>query len=186
MLKAWASDVGCEVSSIGVQVHGGMGFVEETGAAQHYRDARIAPIYEGTNGIQAMDLVTRKLDMASGAPFASLMGDVSADCSELPGLAQLAEDCLAVGKWMLNEASLDDRLAGSVPFCTMCATAVAGWQLARQVTALKAGRDPRADLKATFLGFFDAHVASAASGLKVSASAGAKMLYDLDSGQLAG
>ena len=59
--KAWSTDVGVEVASLGVQVHGGMGFIEETGAAQHYRDARIAPIYEGTNGIQAIDLVGRKV-----------------------------------------------------------------------------------------------------------------------------
>jgi alkylation response protein AidB-like acyl-CoA dehydrogenase len=56
LIKAWGTDIGCEVASLGVQIHGGMGFVEETGAAQHYRDARIAPIYEGTNGIQAADL----------------------------------------------------------------------------------------------------------------------------------
>ena len=65
--KAFSTDIGTEVASLGVQVHGGMGFIEETGAAQHYRDARIAPIYEGTNGIQAIDLVTRKLPMTGGA-----------------------------------------------------------------------------------------------------------------------
>ncbi|MCB2051676.1 MAG: acyl-CoA dehydrogenase family protein, partial [Novosphingobium sp.] len=81
MLKAWASDVGCEVSSLGVQVHGGMGFIEETGAAQHYRDARIMPIYEGTNGIQAMDLVTRKLDMGSGAILNELMQEIASECA---------------------------------------------------------------------------------------------------------
>src|SRR5205085_9149210 len=64
--KAFATDIGCEVASIGVQVHGGMGFIEETGAAQIYRDARILPIYEGTNGIQAIDLVTRKLPLEGG------------------------------------------------------------------------------------------------------------------------
>ncbi|NCY25853.1 MAG: acyl-CoA dehydrogenase, partial [Alphaproteobacteria bacterium] len=64
--KAFSTDVGCEVASMGVQIHGGMGFVEETGAAQHYRDARILPIYEGTNGIQAIDLVTRKLPLEGG------------------------------------------------------------------------------------------------------------------------
>src|SRR3546814_14488463 len=66
LVKAHATDIGCEVASLGVQVHGGMGFIEETGAAQHYRDARIAPIYEGTNGIQAADLVGRKLGMENG------------------------------------------------------------------------------------------------------------------------
>ena len=65
--KGWSTDVGCELASIAVQVHGGMGFVEETGVAQHYRDIRIAPIYEGTNGIQAIDLVGRKLPMRGGA-----------------------------------------------------------------------------------------------------------------------
>jgi len=65
--KAWSTDIGVEAASIGVQIHGGMGFIEETGAAQHLRDARIAPIYEGTNGIQAIDLVTRKLPMNGGA-----------------------------------------------------------------------------------------------------------------------
>ena len=65
--KAFSTDIGIEVASLGVQVHGGMGFIEETGAAQHYRDARIAPIYEGTNGIQAIDLVTRKLPLSGGA-----------------------------------------------------------------------------------------------------------------------
>src|SRR4029077_1727439 len=65
--KAFSTDIGTEVASLGVQVHGGMGFIEETGAAQHYRDARIAQIYEGTNGIQAIDLVTRKIPMMGGA-----------------------------------------------------------------------------------------------------------------------
>src|SRR5262245_29783800 len=64
--KAFSTDIGSEVASLGVQVHGGMGYIEETGAAQHYRDARIAAIYEGTNGIQAIDLVTRKLPLAGG------------------------------------------------------------------------------------------------------------------------
>ena len=67
--KGWCTDVGVEMTSLAVQVHGGMGYIEETGVAQHYRDARIAPIYEGTNGIQAMDLVGRKLGLRGGAAF---------------------------------------------------------------------------------------------------------------------
>src|SRR5229473_2107069 len=74
--KAFATDIGCEVASLGVQVHGGMGYVEETGAAQHYRDARILPIYEGTNGIQAIDLVTRKLPLAGGATVKAVIGEI--------------------------------------------------------------------------------------------------------------
>ncbi len=83
--KAFGTDTGCEVASIGVQVHGGMGFIEETGAAQHYRDARITPIYEGTNGIQAIDLATRKITMAGGEVVQGY----------LAGLKDVAEDVLA-------------------------------------------------------------------------------------------
>src|SRR3979411_1627525 len=74
--KAFSTDIGIEVSSLGVQVHGGMGFIEETGAAQHYRDARIAAIYEGTNGIQAVDLVARKLPLAQGATVKTHIADL--------------------------------------------------------------------------------------------------------------
>src|SRR5437016_1169977 len=74
--KAFATDVGNEVASLGVQVHGGMGYIEETGAAQHYRDARITAIYEGTNGIQAIDLVTRKLAANGGASVFALLDEL--------------------------------------------------------------------------------------------------------------
>ena len=77
--KAFSTDIGCEVASIGVQVHGGMGFIEETGAAQIYRDARILPIYEGTNGIQAIDLVTRKLPLEGGKVVEGYIVELEAD-----------------------------------------------------------------------------------------------------------
>ena len=136
MLKAWGTDMGCEVASLGVQVHGGMGFIEETGAARFYRDARVTPIYEGTNGIQAADLVTRKLAMDDGATLLALMAEITRDCREdAPTLAALADECAAIAGWMLGPTTLEDRLAGSVPFTTMCAVAVAGWQLQRQARA---------------------------------------------------
>src|SRR6202008_1962968 len=72
--KAWCTDTGCAVASMGIQVHGGLGFIESTGAAQHLRDSRIAPIYEGTNGIQAIDLVGRKLARDGGAAMRTLIG----------------------------------------------------------------------------------------------------------------
>src|SRR5262249_38720395 len=75
--KAFSTDIGNEVTALGVQLHGGMGFIEETGAAQHYRDARITTIYEGTNGIQSIDLVTRKLGAAGGASVWTLLGELS-------------------------------------------------------------------------------------------------------------
>ncbi|HEY9216558.1 MAG TPA: acyl-CoA dehydrogenase family protein, partial [Phenylobacterium sp.] len=92
--KAWSTDLGVEIASTALQVHGGMGFVEETGAAQHYRDARIAPIYEGTNGIQAMDLVGRKLPMADGAVVRALAADMLATAEALSA----AEGLAPVGK----------------------------------------------------------------------------------------
>ena len=186
MLKAWGTDIGCEVASLGVQIHGGMGFVEETGAAQHYRDARIAPIYEGTNGIQAADLVTRKLGYEQGGVLASLYAEIAADCGDAPELAALAADCREIATWMSSTASLDDRLAGSVPFCTMSAVAVAGWQLQRQARALAGEGTPQAQAKAVVTRYFATHIASEARGLKVQATAGAELLYALSAEALAG
>lgn len=186
MLKAWGTDIGCEVASLGLQIHGGMGFVEETGAAQHYRDARIAPIYEGTNGIQAADLVTRKLGYEQGGVLASLYAEIAADCGDAPELAALADDCRAIAAWMSSTASLDDRLAGSVPFCTMSAVAVAGWQLQRQARALAGETTPQAQAKAVVARYFATHIASEARGLKAQATAGADLLYALSAEALAG
>jgi alkylation response protein AidB-like acyl-CoA dehydrogenase len=173
ILKAWGTDAGCEVASIGLQIHGGMGFVEESGAAQHYRDARIAPIYEGTNGIQAADLVTRKLGFEGGAVVQALMADVAADSAESGQLAALAQDCAEIAAWMGGTASLDDRLAGSVPFLTMCAVAVTGWQLLRQA------RVAETPAKAVVARYFTDHLVPEARGLKASAMAGADLLYAL-------
>ncbi|MBN8483716.1 MAG: acyl-CoA dehydrogenase [Sphingomonadales bacterium] len=184
LIKAWGTDIGCEVASLGVQIHGGMGFVEETGAAQHYRDARIAPIYEGTNGIQAADLVTRKLGYEGGAVLSALLADAARECTgKAPDLAALAEDCIEVARWMAGEASLDDKLAGSVPFCTMCAVAVAGWQLQRQAEAAEGAL---AVTKPVVARYFAEHVATEARGLKAAAMAGSGLLYALDAEALAG
>ena len=184
MIKAWGTDIGCEVASIGVQIHGGMGFVEETGAAQHYRDARITPIYEGTNGIQAADLVTRKLGYEGGDVLIALLADVAAGAGDsAPALKALAEDCIAVARWMISDASLDDKLAGSVAFCTMCSVAVAGWQLLRQVDAAEGAL---AVTKPVIARYFVEHIVPEARGLKAAATAGAELLYTLDAAALAG
>ena len=181
MIKAWGTDIGCEVASLGVQIHGGMGFVEETGAAQHYRDARIAPIYEGTNGIQAADLVTRKLGYEGGAVLTSLFAEIVADCGDAPVLKALAQDCLDVARWMTAHASIDDKLAGSVPFCTMASTAVAGWQLQRQARDGAGGEQ-----KTVIARYFNEHLAAEARGQKPLAMAGADLLYALSAEALAG
>jgi hypothetical protein len=179
LVKAWCTDMGCEVASLNVQVHGGMGFIEETGAAQLYRDARIAPIYEGTNGIQAADLVTRKLGMDGGGVLFALMDEIMRDADDAMRLWNLAKDCKALGEWMVSDASLDDRLAGSVPFTTMCAVAVAGWQLLKQARASKdAGALAKA--KPVVARYFLEHIVTEAAGLAASVRAGAGLLYKLD------
>jgi 3-(methylthio)propanoyl-CoA dehydrogenase len=179
LVKAWGTDVGCEVASLGVQVHGGMGFVEETGAAQHYRDIRIAPIYEGTNGIQAADLVMRKLDLEGGTALDRLIGvTASADLDELGRAVK------QVAGWM-RQASADDRLAGSYPFMTMLSVLVAGSLMSRQRAQaeadLAAGQGDRAFLtmKVAAADYFNRVVASEAAGLSAAATAGAGALYDL-------
>jgi alkylation response protein AidB-like acyl-CoA dehydrogenase len=180
MLKAWGTDIGVEVASLGVQVHGGMGFVEETGAAQHYRDARIAPIYEGTNGIQAADLVTRKLGLEGGEVLDALFVDVERDAGEGTPLARLAAECREIAHWMRDQASIDDRLAGSVPFTTMSAVAVAGWQLARQAQAVAAGAAPSlAASKPVIARYFLEQVVPETLGLAAAARGGSEVLYVL-------
>lgn len=185
LIKAWGTDIGIEVASLGIQIHGGMGFVEETGAAQHWRDARIAPIYEGTNGIQAADLVTRKLGLDNGEALIGLTEEIARDFAGEQTLFALAGDCAAVAKWMREDASLDDRLAGSVPFCTMLAVATAGWQLLRQLRAVEAGDAP--GLKATkraSVRFFLDRIVPEAAGLKAAAIAGGAALYEVETAAL--
>ena len=142
--KAWSTDVGCEVASLGVQIHGGMGFIEETGAAQHYRDARIAPIYEGTNGIQAMDLVGRKLSMDGGQSARELIADMKATLALLPRLysgkplERFAAAVAAVEDatlWLLDrKAAADgaaDVLAAADAYLKLLGDVVGGWMLAQ-------------------------------------------------------
>lgn len=187
LIKAWGTDVGVEVAGIGIQIHGGMGFVEETGAAQHWRDSRIAPIYEGTNGIQAADLVTRKLALQGGAAIATLIDDIRADAAGEPTLESLAEACAETVEWMQSNAKLDDRLAGSVPFCTMLAVAVAGWQLMKQMQFVSDNsQSPLARVKPITCRFFLDRIVPQAKGLKAEAMAGANLLYAVSAEALAG
>ncbi|QPC98689.1 acyl-CoA dehydrogenase [Qipengyuania soli] len=187
LIKAWGTDAGIEVASLGVQIHGGMGFIEETGAAQHWRDSRIAPIYEGTNGIQAADLVTRKLGMEDGQAMMALIADIASGAAKEPALHALAGECATIAEWMRSEASLDDRLAGSVPFCTMLAVATAGWQLALQLRAIEAGAAPAlATAKKASVRFFLDRIVPEAIGLRAGAMAGGSGLYEISTEQLLG
>jgi alkylation response protein AidB-like acyl-CoA dehydrogenase len=181
LVKAYGTDVGVEVTSLGVQVHGGMGYIEETGAAQHYRDARISPIYEGTNGIQAADLVGRKLAMDGGGVFAALLNDIRAEAGMEAQLAKLVDACEQAGARLLS-AVPDDRLAASYPFLTMMSVAVAGWLLARQAAAL-GGDDGDPGFKAMKLAtarFYLDQIVPEALGLEAAATASADVLYAID------
>jgi alkylation response protein AidB-like acyl-CoA dehydrogenase len=181
LAKAWGTDVGCEVAGLGIQVHGGMGFIEETGAAQHLRDARIAPIYEGTNGIQAADLVGRKLGLDGGLAFDSLIADIRAETAD-PRIVALA-DAVEVAAASYRQASPDDRLAGSYPFMTMCAVLVAGWLLERQANVIGDG-DFQA-VKRAAGDYFLSVVVPEALGLAAGAESGAALLYAVPAEALA-
>ncbi|MEE4350643.1 MAG: acyl-CoA dehydrogenase [Pacificimonas sp.] len=194
--KAWCTDMGVEMASIGVQVHGGMGFVEETGAAQHYRDARIAPIYEGTNGIQALDLVGRKLNMGGGSAWRALVADMrsvlnglptSADFRALRPAAAAAVDAFEDGaKWLTGEASnANDPAAGAQPFCRLAGITVGAVLLAEQAAeaASRLGTDgaDEAFLRAKIATarFFAEQVAPQAPALIPAVKAGQAALYEI-------
>src|SRR5262245_37195459 len=186
--KAFATDVGTEVASLGVQVHGGMGYIEETGAAQYYRDARIAQIYEGTNGIQAIDLVTRKLPLSGGesvrAYVAELRGTVAAvEASNDPAFGATAPrlhdavDALdRATTWMLGriEHEPEAALAGATPYLRLFATAAGGCLLAKD--ALAAQRAGTAAQAVATARFFATNLANAAPSLATTVIDGAEAL----------
>jgi len=164
--KGWGTDLGVELSSIGIQVHGGMGYVEETGAAQYWRDSRIAPIYEGTNGIQAIDLVLRKLPMDGGDVVSGYFDEIAALDQPLAdagfesirtaladGLAALRE----ATEWITSREDPNDALAGASPYATMFGTVAGGFYMAKAALAAQRLRvSPNGDAA-----FYDAKVATA-------------------------
>ena len=198
--KAYATDMGVELSSLAVQVFGGMGYVEETGAAQHLRDARIAPIYEGTNGIQALDLVGRKL--AQGH-WRALFDDIRQDIRDLPPKGDLGalrpylDDALGALEtatvWMTGNsgARLDDTAAGATPYLRMFGVTVGGWLLARQAVAaserLAAGTGDAAFLHAKIVTarFFAEQMLPAATALLGPVTRGAELMYAIPEAGLA-
>ena len=176
--KAWSTDMGVEVASMGVQVHGGMGFIEETGAAQHYRDARIAPIYEGTNGIQAMDLVGRKLGQDGGESARVLIAEMK---EALPGITRLLPgkpaERLAAGieavedatLWMLDQKTDPnagaDVLAGADAYLRLMGDVVGGWLLAKGAVAAWSKMENEGADRAWLQGRIDLYEAYAANVL---------------------
>ncbi|MEI5685489.1 acyl-CoA dehydrogenase [Sphingomonas kyungheensis] len=174
LAKAHGTDIGNEVASLGIQVHGGMGYVEETGAAQYFRDARITPIYEGTNGIQAADLVGRKLALDNGGAFAALVADMRGEAAH-PQLVALIDAVERIAR-RLATADADDRLAASYPFLTMTSVAVCGWLMERS-GRLVAGDDGFATVKRTASRFYLDQIVPEALGLEAAATASAEVLY---------
>jgi alkylation response protein AidB-like acyl-CoA dehydrogenase len=191
--KAFSTDIGVEVTSLGVQVHGGMGYIEETGAAQLYRDARITPIYEGTNGIQAIDLVTRKLPLAGGAVIEGFLGELrriveAVDATNDPALGwtgvrlEDAVDSLArTTAWMLAhlDNDTDQALAGATPYLRLFGVTTGGCMLAQQaLAALRLGADGASRI--ALARFFAENFSVQAAGLERTVVEGAPGLIAAD------
>ncbi|MGB1088138.1 MAG: acyl-CoA dehydrogenase, partial [Alphaproteobacteria bacterium] len=190
--KAWCSDYAVEVASIGVQIHGGMGFIEETGAAQYYRDARIIPIYEGTNGIQAMDLVGRKLAMGKGAVVARWLDEAAAtanslsenDDPKLVAAGKALADAIGVARtasnWLLERAaqSQEDVLAGATSYLRLMGHVSAAYLLGEQALMCDPAT-PHGKSKRVVLDFFIEQFLPEVQGLGRKVESGASTLMAL-------
>jgi len=201
--KAWSTDLGVEMTSLALQVHGGMGYVEETGVAQHYRDARIAPIYEGTNGIQAIDLVARKLPLRNGGAIKDLIGHMAALDTDLAeagdglasirrGLSAAISDLTSAVLWLAEHGirNPNHALAGATPFLRLMGTTIGGWYMARSALAahnlLQAGSDDGQFLtaKLTTARFYTEQLLPQTAALLPMVTAGADRLFEIPVSQL--
>jgi acyl-CoA dehydrogenase len=192
LTKGLCTDVGNELTSLALQVHGGMGYVEETGAAQHYRDARIAAIYEGTNGIQAADLVGRKLAMRNGGAVSDLLAEIEAEAGRLASVdgleafgATLSDAVTASRRataHLLSIASNDQRalLAASTPYLRLLGTTVCAGLLAKAALAATARDDGFHRGKVLAAKFFGEQVLPVACGLLASIESGCADLDAID------
>ncbi len=197
--KSYGSDMGVDVASIGVQVHGGMGYVEETGAAQHLRDSRIAPIYEGTNGIQAMDLVGRKLRRDGGEAMRALISDLNdikalAEASSGKGEADLAVciralntgiDTLSTATDILLNAKDEDALSVATPYLSLCGDILSGALLIKAVANGLTAGDALALPMASLARYHALSVMPRAASQLDFIRAGADPVFDFPLGQLA-
>jgi alkylation response protein AidB-like acyl-CoA dehydrogenase len=186
--KAFATDIGSEVASLGVQVHGGMGYIEETGAAQLFRDARIAQIYEGTNGIQAIDLVTRKLPLAGGAAVGAYLDElratvVAVKATNDPGfgatgtrLGEAVDHLARTTAWLQSKLDSEPEaaLAGATPYLRLFGLAAGGCMLADEaLAALRLAGDADAPARIAAARFFAENLTTAAGGLAATVTEGA-------------
>ena len=200
--KGWGTDVGVEMTSLGVQTHGGMGYVEETGAAQHWRDVRIAPIYEGTNGIQAADLVFRKLPLGGGQvleKFISEIGHLAEQLLEDDRLCSMGQ-ALLDGKEQFREAAVwlggrlagqpNDAAAGSVPFMRVAGVVVGAYylarsaQVARQLLDSGEGDSDFLNDKITVASFYAEQILPTVGGLVPTITQGADRFFTIPNDRL--
>jgi len=197
VVKAWCTDLGVEMTSIGLQVHGGMGYVEETGAAQYYRDARITPIYEGTNAIQAIDLVTRRIPLKNGevlSSFITEMTDVLKEMNDHDDLGLFRDELTTAiqgladtSAWLgskLTAGEIHDALAGATPYMKQFGTVVGGWLMAKSAIAAKTSPPAftpefLAD-KVVTARFYGEHLLPMANGLVSTIKGGADLLSEAD------
>jgi 3-(methylthio)propanoyl-CoA dehydrogenase len=197
IVKAWCTDIGVEMASVGIQVHGGMGYIEETGAAQYYRDARIAPIYEGTNGIQAMDLVLRKLPLENGAVVTALITEMTEVIKEMNDHSELAafrdhmtgvvQGLAETSAWLgekLAKGDLKAVLAGATPYMRQFGTVAGGWLMAKAaLAALERPPDTDPDFldeKVITARFYGEQLLPQANGLIPAIKGGSEILEALD------
>ena len=201
VVKGWSTEIGIEVASLGIQVHGGMGYMEETGAAQYLRDSRISTIYEGTTGIQANDLIGRKMARDRGAVFKSVIGMMCEVERELAGSANVdlkaigarlavAVDALnRAGGWIVERFPVDVRAASAsaVPFLRLFGVVAGGWQMARAALVAQArvdagDGDPFYLAKVITARFYADHLLTQAEGLAstVVDGSGAVLAMPLD------
>ncbi|VIO79273.1 acyl-CoA dehydrogenase [Bradyrhizobium ivorense] len=192
--KAFSTDTGNEVAYLGVQVHGGMGFIEETGAAQHYRDARITSIYEGTNGIQSIDLVTRKLGANGGASVWALLDELDATVKQVetsndPAFGSTGaklRDALGAlersSKWLLERlaASPNDALAGATPYLRLFGATLGGCMLAGEALAAKANGEAEPQRYVALARFFAENIAVQAPSLEKTVTESAEAVTGAD------
>ena len=192
VVKGWCTETGIDVASLGVQVHGGMGFIEETGAAQHLRDARITTIYEGTTGIQAMDLVGRKIAREGGATARAWIGEVRKLDAQLEGHPEirkaLAEGIKAVEEcvdFIVGARDPRAQFAGAVPFLKLMGIVAGGWQMARAALAAAKGTGDASfdEAKAVTARFYADHVLVEAPALRNTVVNGAPGVMALSEDQ---
>jgi len=186
MAKVFGTETGIEVSNLGIQIHGGMGFVEETGAAQFWRDVRVTSIYEGTNGIQAIDLVSRKL-MDGGQAVFELINEINDLCINTPNELiklsselKIASDTLSEAThWMVMQENLNERLAGATPYLESFALVLGAFFHLKGAIA-----DDKTQSRVKLASFYMNHILPSVFSLCKSATAGSADIYKLSAKEL--